>query len=672
MPFINPAWLTYPGNESRRRQVELENIPLGTDPNMGDIFFLPEKDRYAGSYVVGRQGSGKSGLLEGMIHRDAEKGHAVIVIDPHGDLVDNCLAALPRHCIERTYVLNMEDEQFPFGLNLFQVGPLDSDKKRTQAVERIYKIFDLLWPDVLSQQNLPRYMRAAVITLLANPGSTLVDMQRFFRDDAFRAQMVGNLAADQEDVREFWDHEYDRLSDVERTRRIQPLLNRLEHLFMGRSLIKNILGQRETSINFRRAIEERAIIFVKLPVNEAEQDAKLIGTILIAQISAAIFSFRDTPPEQRGGVSLYVDEAHNFTTETFSKLFSEGRKYGVRAVIAHQRRDQLPIFLQRTTASAYNKVVFNVIPEDASALGQYFKPPTPTVDPSSIETNMAKMLLERATDFNEDVVGFVDVYLRPLQSHKRGGKIDIEDLQLAWSPWSGMHREEYFVEDPTPYLNGLLYEVMRTGNASLPIPWEAAIGFANCGRKFFTAIKNRNAIELHPQFQFPPDLVVQTHQGLAFTHVPRNAREALLHFIFSLRQTMEYFAAHPVGKMMSSNADAIGQMLTALPKRVAFVRSGDDQGTIYTLQTPEGVQGLELNSRLQHIEAHTRAIYCHPKEEVEKALRPEPSVVIPIERHEEVNDRDFTVIRTEARPRRPAARKRDDTSWVVPPPDGNG
>jgi TraM recognition site of TraD and TraG len=639
VPFINPAWLNYPGNELRRRQVELENIPLGTEPTTGDIFFLPERERDKGGYVIGRQGSGKSRFLEGMINADIAKGNAVIVIDPHGDLINHCLAALPRHRVEQTFVLNMLDEGYPYALNALEVGKLDSDNKRTQAVESIYHIFDVLWPEVLSQAYLPRYMRAATIALLANPGGTLVDMQRFLLEDDVRMRMLNNVI--DESVLDFWEKQYNVLTDVERNRRIQPLLGKLETLFMGRSLVRNILGQSKTSISFRGAIDRKEVIFIRLPVNEAGQDARLIGTLLMAKISAAIFSYQDTPAEQRPGVSLYVDEFQNFTTPDFEKLYREGRKYGARITLAHQGRDQLPGYLQDATASAYTKVVFNVIPEDASEMGQHFMPPAPTIDPNSIETNMAKVLLERASDFNEDVVEFVDVYLRPLQSHKRGGKIDIEDLQLAWSPWSGMHREQYFVEDPTPYLNGLLYAVMRTGNASLPIPWEAAIGFANCGRKFFTAIRNRNAVELDPRFRFPPDLVVQTHQGLAFTHVPRNAREALLHFIFSLRQTMAYFAQNPIGKMMSSNASAIGQMLTQLPDRVAFVRSGNDQGTIYTFDSPTGAQGLELNSRLQHIEAQTRATYCRPKEEVEKDLRHKPkSDYRPPSRYEEVDDRD--------------------------------
>jgi hypothetical protein len=38
---------------------------------------------------------------------------------------------------------------------------------------------------------------------------------------------------------------------------------------------------------------------------------------------------------------------------------------------------------------------------------------------------------------------------------------------------SRLSREEFYVHDPTPYLDSLLYEVMRTKNPQLAIPWEA-------------------------------------------------------------------------------------------------------------------------------------------------------------------------------------------------------
>jgi hypothetical protein len=70
---------------------------------------------------------------------------------------------------------------------------MDSSITQIQAVDRVMHVFEVLWRDVLNQQHLPRYVRAATIVLLANPGSTLVDMHRLFLDDAVRMEMLKNV-----------------------------------------------------------------------------------------------------------------------------------------------------------------------------------------------------------------------------------------------------------------------------------------------------------------------------------------------------------------------------------------------------------------------------------------------------------------------------------------------
>src|SRR5579883_2066406 len=164
MPFVSPSYLESVSVE-KRLHYQYANARLGTHPETGDICFLPDRDRYTGVYVLGVQGSGKSGLLQNLIAHDVAIGNAVIVIDPHGDLVTDCIAQLDTGRVVQTYLLDMEDEGFPFGINVFSTGRLDTSIAQAQAVDRLMHIFEVLWADVLSQANLPRYVRAATITL---------------------------------------------------------------------------------------------------------------------------------------------------------------------------------------------------------------------------------------------------------------------------------------------------------------------------------------------------------------------------------------------------------------------------------------------------------------------------------------------------------------------------
>src|SRR5947209_19355335 len=99
--------------------------------------------------MLGVQGSGKSGLLEGLIQQDVLKGNGVLVTDPHGDLIMNCIAALHPSRLGGTYLLDMEDDAYPFGANRFSHGKLDITVGSAEVVDRIRHGAEVVSPEVL-------------------------------------------------------------------------------------------------------------------------------------------------------------------------------------------------------------------------------------------------------------------------------------------------------------------------------------------------------------------------------------------------------------------------------------------------------------------------------------------------------------------------------------------
>ena len=71
-----------------------EGIMLGNSEYRGHFYQIRMKqaDRRRHMYVIGKSGSGKSVFQASLIKQDIEAGHGVCVIDPHGDLVDECLS----------------------------------------------------------------------------------------------------------------------------------------------------------------------------------------------------------------------------------------------------------------------------------------------------------------------------------------------------------------------------------------------------------------------------------------------------------------------------------------------------------------------------------------------------------------------------------------------------
>src|SRR6185437_3742662 len=147
--------------------------------------------------------------------------------------------------------------------------------------------------------------------------------------------------------------------------------------------------------------------------------------ILLAKLSAAIFSFADVPEAARPGVSLYVDEFQHFCTPDFSELFTEGRKFGVRVTLAHQYRGQLPDFLQESTMTARTKVVFQTTPEDGHKLAHLFPVPA-ELRTEDIEPHVSAHLLTYGCD-DPYVHTFIEQYLRPMLAHKRGRRVEIRE-----------------------------------------------------------------------------------------------------------------------------------------------------------------------------------------------------------------------------------------------------
>jgi hypothetical protein len=637
MTFIDRQYLA--GVPARGRiEFVLNHVNLGYHPETKDDFYVHINDRYSGVYISGMPGSGKSSLEENMIIQDAED-KAVIVLDPHMDMVTRLIGKLSGMRLPDAYLLDMTDEDYPFGINIFNTGNLTNDMAITQAVERILHVFEVVWPDVLSQQYLPRYLRMAIQAFLASPGVTLPDMYNFLLDDAYRRQLLQNVTDPA--IKQFWQVQYDNLPPATRLSRVQPLLGRLEQLFAGRKLVRNIVGQKQNSIDFRKSILNKEIVFVKLPLKLIPEDARLIGTILVSQIHAALFSFVDLPENKRPGVSLYIDEFQHFATPDIAELITEGRKFSMRIHLAHQYRGQLPKYLQEATMACRTKIVFQTTPEDGRELAHLFPAPNEGVKPEHVDPHPCETLATHAHLYPDAVQEFIEWYVQPIALQavgSHGNMIELHDLgvgvmDIALGMLNGGRIHSVKVENPTLYLDYLLQQAMVSADASLPIPALAVRGFANCGYSFWQLVKwlrdgDKRLTSDIPNLHIPPHLAAYTRDGWRWLRNPESGKESLLHFLFHLRLTMQYLAANPLGKQTVASASDVGKMLNQLPRRCAWVRSGTETGTIYTHDTPPA------NSRLKddiasYIRDHSRAVYCHQKAEVEQQFNGEAQATPP-------------------------------------------
>lgn len=68
-----------------------------------------------------------------MIAKDIETGKGVVVIDPHGELVDEVLKKVSTNR-EDIFILDPADMAYPFGLNLLEIGSTDPLRREMEKV----------------------------------------------------------------------------------------------------------------------------------------------------------------------------------------------------------------------------------------------------------------------------------------------------------------------------------------------------------------------------------------------------------------------------------------------------------------------------------------------------------------------------------------------------------
>jgi hypothetical protein len=80
------------------------------------VFFLrEERERHV--WIVGKSSSGKSTVLFNLAMGDIQAGEGVTVIDPHGDLAEDILDAIPRSRINDVCYLDAGEADYPVGFN---------------------------------------------------------------------------------------------------------------------------------------------------------------------------------------------------------------------------------------------------------------------------------------------------------------------------------------------------------------------------------------------------------------------------------------------------------------------------------------------------------------------------------------------------------------------------
>ena len=127
----------------------------------------------------------------------------------------------------------------------------------------------------------------------------------------------------------------------------------------------------------RAIMDGRKILLAKLSQGGiGEENAHLLGSLLVAKIAQAAMSRQDEEAAGRVPFFLYMDEFHHFITPSIATILSGARKYGLGLTLAHQEMRQLKSRSEEIASAVlgnvYTRVVFRVGEQDAKSLADGF------------------------------------------------------------------------------------------------------------------------------------------------------------------------------------------------------------------------------------------------------------------------------------------------------------
>jgi hypothetical protein len=170
-------------------------------------------------------------------------------------------------------------------------------------------------------------------------------------------------------LKNFWVNEFEKMPDKQREEAISPILNKVGQ-FVTSPLIRRIIGQSKSSIHIEEVMNDGYILLASLSQGRlGEDNATLLGAMLITKFQLAAMRRVDMPEEQRRDFFLYVDEFQNFANPSFMKILSEARKYRLALTLANQYMAQIPPEVQKSIlGNAGSMIAFTVGAEDASII----------------------------------------------------------------------------------------------------------------------------------------------------------------------------------------------------------------------------------------------------------------------------------------------------------------
>ena len=376
--------------------LDQEGLYIGINEHQGEShsIFLSRKQRIRHTHIIGSSGTGKSNLLYNMIVDDILNDQGLMVLDPHGDLVDAVMACIPDDRVDDVVVLDPSDETASIAFNILSAH---SDAERTILASDLVSVFERLstsWGDQMAI-----LLRNGILAFLESdlPG-TLSDLRQFLIDEEFREEFLQSV--NNPDILFYWQKTFPQFASKSS---IGAVVTRLE-TFLAPKPVNYVVSQERSTLDFADILDSGKILLCRLSQGMiGRENASLFGSLLIAKLQQTVMARAHQGEELRRDFWCYVDEFQNFATPSMSEILTEARKYRLGLILAHQNLAQLQKqqeVAQTILSESHVRIAFRVGDHDAKSLASGFAN-FEAKDIQSLDTGKALVRAGRSDhDFN--------------------------------------------------------------------------------------------------------------------------------------------------------------------------------------------------------------------------------------------------------------------------------
>ncbi|MXY97333.1 MAG: type IV secretion system DNA-binding domain-containing protein, partial [Gemmatimonadetes bacterium] len=344
-----------------------------------DIRFPEDLLRRHHLYVA-RTRMGKSTLMHHLIaHKMREKaagrdGDAIVVVDPHADLVGALLDHVPEEIAGRVKLIDLADTRGAPGVNLLDARVFADRDRTADSVVRVARgLWDQWGPrmqSILEQTVKTLHEANEHPDTDADEQLTLLDGLKLMSDDEYRGGVLARVSDPY--LLEWWARDFGKWRQEYKSEALAPVQTRLSY-YASSKRARAIIGQSRSTIDMRETILDGGILLVSTAQGVVGRDvAALVGASLLNLVDSVIREQGGLPPGQRRGALVVVDEMQSMPGVDYESMLSELSKFGASFVLATQslaKLDDLSTTMRDTLlANVGCLAVFQVSGSDARQL----------------------------------------------------------------------------------------------------------------------------------------------------------------------------------------------------------------------------------------------------------------------------------------------------------------